>query len=125
MNFPLRGKDKPFPLSFLLEGNGDYFNDLGSAEAFPTQTRFDVTSSLGVQLPIWGNLSAVPKYTLFLYENQIAHDWLKSDSTTIELRWTFDRNSAIGPKVALGYKLDDKSGSGNSGDSNTNKNPSK
>jgi hypothetical protein len=68
---------------------------------YATQIRFDVTSSLGLQFPVFGNLSFVPQYTIFLYENQNNRDWLAARTLAIALRWTFDRNSAIGPHTTL------------------------
>jgi hypothetical protein len=103
LNFPL-SKNKAHPLSALLQGNGDFFNDMGVANQYATQTRFDVTTSLGLQFPVWGNLSFVPQYTSFLYENQNNRNWLSARTLAIALRWSFDRNSAIGTDVALSYK---------------------
>jgi hypothetical protein len=103
LNFPL-SSSKARPISALLQSSGDYFNDLGVSNQYATQTRFDVTSSLGLQFPVFGNLSFVPQYTIFLYENQNNRDWLAARTLAIALRWTFDRNSAIGPRTALSYK---------------------
>jgi hypothetical protein len=103
LNFPLvhRGQQN---ISALIQGNGDFFNDLGIHNQYATQTRFDVTNAFGLQLPIWGNLSFVPQYSLFLYENQNNRSWLAGRTVMGSLRWTFDRNSAIGVKTALGAK---------------------
>ena len=68
---------------------------------YATQIRFDVTSSLGLQFPVFGNQSFVPQYIIFLYENQNDRDWLAARTLAIALRWTFDRNSAIGPHTTL------------------------
>jgi hypothetical protein len=103
LNFPLKNT-KTQQISMLLQGNGDFFNDLGFKDQYATQTRFDVTTSAGIQFPIWGNLSFLPQYNIFLYENQNNRNWLAARTFMVALRWTFDRNSAIGPKTALAYK---------------------
>jgi hypothetical protein len=88
--------DKSGPeVKLVFESKGDLFNNGASAKSYSSQTRFDVPLNLSVTFPFWRNLSVAPTYQAYLYENQIAGQFLVVHNASISLRWYFDRDASV------------------------------
>jgi len=64
-------------------------------KALTTQTLYDVPLSVALTFPIFRNLSFAPTYSAFFYANQIQEQSLTVNSFAVNLRWYFDRDSAV------------------------------
>ena len=82
-------------LSILFQGKGDYAFRHSYDDQYTTQAYYAFTSSIGLQIPIYGNLSFVPSYGAFFYENFNQFHSLIAKTATIDLRWTFDHHDPV------------------------------
>jgi hypothetical protein len=88
--------DKSGPsVSLVFESKGDLFAKRGFPEALSSQTRFDVPLNLSVTFPVFRNLTLAPTYQAYLYENQIAGNFLVIHNAGVSLRWYMDRDSHV------------------------------
>ncbi|HXC33666.1 MAG TPA: hypothetical protein VNZ56_14390 [Verrucomicrobiae bacterium] len=91
------------PLSILFQGKGDYAFRHSYADQYTTQAYYAFTSSIGLQIPIYGNLSVVPSYGAFFYENFNQFHSLIAKTATIDVRWTFDHHDPVRWPSDLSY----------------------
>jgi hypothetical protein len=82
-------------ISLVVETRGDSFVNRGIGKALTTQTLYDVPLSFALTFPIFRNLSFAPTYSAFFYANQIQEQTLTVNSFAVNLRWYFDRDSAV------------------------------
>jgi hypothetical protein len=73
-----------------LKVQGDLWGIRNVLSQSTVQTRYDLVTAAGFQLPIRGNLSLLPAYQVFFYENMNVYKPLVSKTINVSLSWTFD-----------------------------------
>lgn len=102
------------PLSILVQAKGDYTFRRDFPSEYTTQAYYAFTSSIGLQVPIYGNLSLVPSYGAFFYENLNTFHSLIAKSAALDVRWTFDHYTPVRWASDLSYTAPASSGANSS-----------
>jgi hypothetical protein len=89
LNFKL---SVPLPLnnnlSYVMESHGQYFFNHNGDVSVDTRFQEDWTQSLIV--PLFGNLSFVPKFEMFFYENKVERNFFYAIQPSVTLQYGFD-----------------------------------
>lgn len=87
-------KLKP-PFTLASDSQGDWFFGRPAADELPTQTRYAVAWNSSLTVPVWGNLSIGPTYSVFFYQPQLSsvHEQIRSFS--MALRWYLARDERV------------------------------
>jgi hypothetical protein len=73
-----------------LKVQGDLWGVRNVLSQSAVETRYDLVTAAGFQLPIRGNLTLLPAYQVFFYENMNVYKPLVSKTINVSLSWTFD-----------------------------------
>jgi hypothetical protein len=88
--------------TYNFKNKGEFFNK-GTADS-ATLTRYDLTMTNSLSVPLFWNLSLDPTVELFWYENQINYDTLFRKSYSVKLNYTLDdRFRRISAKQTRSY----------------------
>ena len=99
INFPLTNKG----LAYVLDNRGDYFFNRSSDVTLDTKYLDQFTNS--VVVPVWGNLSLVPKVDLYWYQNKkTIHHPFHSVQTSVALQYQFEWRQGLPIWKVLRYQ---------------------
>ena len=89
------------PTFYVMQGKSDWFFSRSDDVSLDTKYFIDWTHSLVV--PLFGNLSIVPKVEVFFYENKVAGNTFHAIQTTLTFQYTFDWHEGLGFWKSLKY----------------------
>jgi hypothetical protein len=99
MNMPLPGNDK---LTYVMENKGQLFFNRGNDVSVETRLVEDWTHSLIV--PLFGNLSFVPKVELIAFQNKVDHNFFWTYQPSLTLQYSLDWHNGLSWRRALQYQ---------------------
>jgi len=87
--------------AYVIDNRGEYFwNRQGDTSV---DTKYLNQSTHSLVIPIWGNLSIVPKVDFFFYQNKAANSYIRTLQTSVALQYCFDWHTGL-PWRALLYR---------------------
>ena len=82
-------------LKLYTKVQGDYWGDRNSMSQSTVQTKYDFVTAIGLQVPIRGNLSLMPAYQVYFYENMNLYKPVVGKTINVSLTWSFDWHSPV------------------------------
>jgi hypothetical protein len=88
-------------LDYAIENSGTlYFNRAGDSSA---DTRYLEVMTHSLSIPVVGNLSIVPRFELFLFQNKVAGWHIHGYQTSVTAQYRFDWHTGLHWGQALRY----------------------
>jgi hypothetical protein len=86
---------------YVIENSGTlYFNRAGDS---PADTRYLEVMTHSLSIPVVGNLSIVPRFELFLFQNKVAGWHIHGYQTSVTAQYRFDWRTGLHWGQALRY----------------------
>ncbi|MEI9978279.1 MAG: hypothetical protein WDN23_04640 [Edaphobacter sp.] len=82
-------------LKLYTKFQGDFWGSRNILSQSTVQTKYDFVTAVGLQVPIRGNLSLMPAYQVFYYENMNIYKPLVAKTINLSVTWTFDWHAPV------------------------------